>query len=71
MHETLRRRPGAPELGRGDRTHRCHECGDPIRGIEAAGPGTHRFVGCGHRASGRFVEPPAAAGSTLSGIRLE
>lgn len=71
MHETMTSRPGTPELGRGDRTHRCHECGEPIRGIEAAGPGGHRFVGCGHHASDRFVEPPATAGSTLVGVRVD
>lgn len=34
---------------------RCPVCGDPIRGIAAARPGEHRFVGCDHYASARFL----------------
>jgi ssDNA-binding Zn-finger/Zn-ribbon topoisomerase 1 len=70
MHGTVDRAPSAPKLGRGDRHHRCHECGEPIRGIEASG-GRHRFVGCGHLADGHFVESPARARSTLLGITVE
>ena len=33
----------------------CPVCGEPIRGIEAASPGEHRFVGCDHYASARFL----------------
>lgn len=69
MQQTVTPPTEIPELGRGDRDHRCHECGNPIIGIESAGPGTHRFVGCGHRASGRFVRAPADAGSNLLGIQ--
>ena len=34
---------------------RCPVCGEPIRGIAAARPGEHRFVGCDHYASARFL----------------
>ena len=71
MHETAERRSDAPALGRGERQHRCHECGEPIRGIEATGPAGHRFVGCGHRASERFLESPRIAASTLTGIAFD
>jgi len=33
----------------------CPVCGEPVRGIEAASPGEHRFVGCNHYASARFL----------------
>ena len=69
MQQTISRPTDVPELGRGDRYHRCHECGTPIMGIESAAPGDHRFIGCGHRASARFVRSPAMAGSTLLGIQ--
>ena len=35
---------------------RCPVCGEPIRGIAAARPGEHRFVGCDHYASARFLD---------------
>ncbi len=63
----LQRRTSTPSLGRGDRAHRCHECGEPIRGFEATGEG-HRFVGCGHPAEAHFVRDPAAARTTCLGI---
>ena len=34
----------------------CPVCGEPIRGIAAARPGEHRFVGCDHYASARFLD---------------
>ena len=71
MNDAASRDPDAPALGRGGRQHRCHECGDPIRGIETTGPGEHRFSGCGHRASARFLRPLADAESTLLGIHVE
>lgn len=49
----------------------CPVCGDPIAGIAAERPGEHRFVGCGHYASARFLrEPPASAGPHASRYRL-
>lgn len=36
---------------------RCPVCGEPVRGIAAARPGEHRFVGCDHYASARFLQP--------------
>ena len=33
----------------------CPVCGEPIRGIASASPGEHRFVGCDHYASARFL----------------
>ena len=35
----------------------CPVCNEPIRGITAARPGEHRFVGCDHYASARFLRP--------------
>lgn len=70
MQTTRSASPDAPELGRGDRTHRCHECGEPIRGIDAT-DGCHRLTGCGHVVDGRFVRSPARADSTLVGVRIE
>ncbi|MFB6173088.1 MAG: hypothetical protein ABEI39_00445 [Halobacteriales archaeon] len=69
MADVARRDPDVPDLGRGERQHRCHECGEPIRGIEARAPGEHRFTGCGHRATARFTRPVAEADSTLAGVR--
>jgi len=68
MQQTVSRPVDVPELGRGDRDHRCHECGNPIMGIESTAPGEHRFIGCGHRASARFVRSPAVTPTSLLGI---
>ena len=34
---------------------RCPVCGEPVRGIATSRPGEHRFVGCDHYASARFL----------------
>jgi hypothetical protein len=47
---------------------RCPACGETIEGIEATGTG-HRFVGCGHPASARFL--PSADGPSLVGVTIE
>ncbi|MFB6296112.1 MAG: hypothetical protein ABEH66_04630 [Halobacteriales archaeon] len=47
---------------------RCPQCGDPIDGIAATGVG-HRFVGCGHPASARFL--PSADGPSFVGVTVE
>jgi ssDNA-binding Zn-finger/Zn-ribbon topoisomerase 1 len=47
---------------------RCPQCGDPIDGIAATGGG-HRFVGCGHPASARFL--PSSEGPTFVGVTVE
>ena len=44
----------SPGLPTGPETT-CPVCGEPVRGIAAAKPGEHRFVGCDHYASARFL----------------
>lgn len=49
----------------------CPVCGAPVEGIEATRPGEHRFVGCDHYASARFLRRrsgTSAAGH--SGVRI-
>ncbi len=48
---------------------RCPACGEKIEGIEATGTG-HRFVGCGHPASARFL-PSADDGPSLVSVTIE
>jgi len=48
---------------------RCPECGEAIEGIEATGEG-HRFVGCGHPATARFL-PSADDGPSFVGVTIE
>jgi uncharacterized protein (DUF983 family) len=50
-------------------TDRCPACGEGIEGIEATGTG-HRFVGCGHPASARFL-PSADDGPSFVGVTIE
>jgi len=50
-------------------TDRCPACGEAIEGIEATGTG-HRFVGCGHPASARFL-PSADDGPSFVGVTVE
>ena len=45
----------------------CPVCGEPIRGIASASPGEHRFVGCDHYASARFLRSYAGTASTGAG----
>jgi len=47
---------------------RCPRCGERIEGIAATGGG-HRFVGCGHPASARFL--PSADGPSFVGVTVE
>ena len=49
----------------------CPVCSEPIRGITAARPGEHRFVGCDHYASARFLRPLDGSGPTAGApVRL-
>ena len=48
--------PWTPGPSADGETVRCPVCGEPIRGIAAARPGEHRFVGCDHYASARFLD---------------
>ena len=41
----------------------CPVCGEPVRGIATARPGEHRFVGCDHYASARFLRSYAGTAS--------
>jgi hypothetical protein len=50
-------------------TDRCPACGETIEGIEATATG-HRFVGCGHPASARFL-PSADGGPSFVGVTIE
>ena len=45
-----------PGTGADGEDVRCPVCSEPIRGIAAARPGEHRFVGCDHYASARFLD---------------
>ena len=62
-------RPDASVAGTTPSTNRCPACGEPIDGIEATGTG-HRFVGCGHPASARFL-PSADDGPSCVGVTIE
>gem|GEM_PF-4881690 len=48
----------------------CPVCGEPVRGIAAAKPGEHRFVGCDHYASARFLQPRTDPASTAGPLRI-
>ena len=44
----------------------CPVCGEPVRGIAAARPGEHRFVGCDHYASARFLRDRAGQADAVA-----
>ncbi|MFB6210106.1 MAG: hypothetical protein ABEI76_01065 [Halobacteriales archaeon] len=59
MSNALRSRGFETDSDHEGRSHahkRCPKCDEPIDGIEAVGPGEHRFASCGHAASSRFLE---------------
>ena len=57
--------PGSDDTAAGADVE-CPVCGEPIRGIASASPGEHRFVGCDHYASARFLRSYAGRASTGS-----
>lgn len=38
-----------------EETPQCPECGEEINGINAVGPSTHQYAGCGHDVNGHLT----------------